>query len=180
LPKRGEGRSPKRAKQALPPVAVEIFLEVVMQIAIFTIPLSDNGSAQKELNHFLASNKVLKTESNFYAAESGAAWCFCVSYLPSVHKSFNESTDIKKVDYKNILSESAFTKFSTLRSIRKQLATQDAVPAYAVFTDAELAEISKLEIINDASILKISGIAAKRMEKYGNQLLALFNIENRL
>ncbi len=148
-----------------------------MQIKVFTIPIPDDGSAQNELNRFLASHKVLKTESNFYAADNGAAWCFCVSFLPSTLNNSLPVNDNKKIDYKNLLSETAFATFSDLRIIRKQLASQDAVPAYAVFTDAELAEISKLPEINEKSILGIKGIAEKRMEKYGHQLIALYNTE---
>jgi hypothetical protein len=33
-----------------------------MQIQLFSIPISDNGSAQQELNRFLAAHKILKIE----------------------------------------------------------------------------------------------------------------------
>lgn len=82
-----------------------------MQIKLFTIPISDDGSAQAELNRFLQSHKVLKTESHFYAVPNGAAWCFCVNYLP-VTSSFTPSSENKKIDYKTVLSETEFTKFS--------------------------------------------------------------------
>ena len=144
-----------------------------MQIKLFTIPISDNGSAQTELNRFLQSHKVLKTESHFYAVPNGAAWCFCVNYLPSA-ANFSAGLPRKKVDYKTVLSEIEFGKFSKLREIRKALATEDAVPAYAVFTDAELAEISKLKTIDTKTVTSIKGIAEKRMLKYGNKLTEQF------
>jgi ATP-dependent DNA helicase RecQ len=60
--------------------------------------------------------------------------------------------------------------FSKLRIYRKQLAENDTVPAYAVFTDAELAEIAKLESITHKNLLTINGIDEKRVEKYGKQI----------
>ena len=39
-----------------------------------------------------------------------------------------------------------------MRKLRKQIAESEAVPAYAVFTDAELAEMAKLEVLDTASI----------------------------
>ncbi|MBR6355074.1 MAG: HRDC domain-containing protein [Paludibacteraceae bacterium] len=68
-----------------------------------------------------------------------------------------------------------FAVFSQLRSIRKQLAEQEAVPAYAVFTDSELAEIAKLESIEPNAIQTISGIGQKRVEKYGIALCNKYN-----
>jgi superfamily II DNA helicase RecQ len=141
-----------------------------MQIKVFTIPISDNGSAQIELNHFLSGNKILEIEQFFYQNDKGAVWCFCVRFL-------NTSTNIfspmqtKKIDYKEVLNENQFVVFSKLREIRKSIAAKDAVPAYAVFTDVELAEISKLDTISENNVLQIKGIAEKRMTKYGKHLI---------
>lgn len=46
-----------------------------------------------------------------------------------------------------------------------------AVPAYAVFTDAELAEMSRLNELTSQNVQKIEGIAEKRMNKYGVSLI---------
>jgi superfamily II DNA helicase RecQ len=77
----------------------------------------------------------------------------------------------KKIDYKEVLNENQFVVFSKLREIRKSIAAKDAVPAYAVFTDVELAEISKLDTISENNVLQIKGIAKKRMTKYGKHLI---------
>lgn len=143
-----------------------------MQIRLFTIPISDNGVIQTELNKFLSANKVLEIGQQFYHSETGAAWCFCVKYLSATVSVGQSATS--KTDYKNVLGETEFIIFSKLREIRKQLAAQDAVPAFAVFTDAELAEISKLSEISEKELIKLKGIAEKRMKKYGNVLVARY------
>ena len=84
----------------------------------------------------------------------------------------------RKTDYKEILSEAEFNIFSRLRSIRKEISAKDSVPAYAVFTDAELADMSRLEAISIVNVKKIPGIAEKRMEKYGNQLIEKYLSES--
>lgn len=146
-----------------------------MQIKIFTVPISDNGSAQIELNKFLSANKVLEIEQFFYQNEKGAVWCFCVRYLSSTTSFLKPVSE--KIDYKEVLNEKQFAVFSKLREIRKSIASQDAVPAYAVFTDLELAEISKLDSISENSVLQIKGIAEKRMSKYGKELIKCY-LEN--
>jgi superfamily II DNA helicase RecQ len=127
------------------------------------------------MNGFLQSHKVLKVEQHFYPTSSGAAWCFCVSYIPSLAQ---VPAIQRKTDYKEILSEAEFNIFSRLRSIRKEISAKDSVPAYAVFTDAELADMSRLEAISIVNVKKIPGIAEKRMEKYGNQLIEKYLSES--
>ena len=178
MPKRREGRPTKgKMGNILPPLAVEKNDE--MRIKIFTIPITDDGTAQSELNRFLISQKILKVEQQFYSTPNGASWCFCVSYIPAT-KAVTGQTKNKKIDYKDVLSEKHFQAFSALREVRKMIAKEDAVPAYAVFTDAELSTIAQLENINEKSVLGIKGIADKRMQKYGHTLLARFKEKNSL
>ena len=76
-------------------------------------------------------------------------------------------------DYRNVLSESEFERFMVLRKIRKQLADEDAVPPFAVFTDAELAELARSEVLTPAVVRTVPGIGKKKIEKYGNQMCAV-------
>ena len=144
-----------------------------MQIKLFNVPLTDDGKAQTELNKFLAGHKVLEVEQRFFQNEKGGCWSFCVRYIQNGLVS--EAPMFKgKVDYKTILSEDEFWIFSSLREIRKQLATNDAVPAYAVFTDEELANITKLPTLDIVNMLKIKGIGERKVEKYGKAMLEMY------
>ena len=102
-----------------------------------------------------------------------AYWSFCITYLPNQNVQHQDKKE--KVDYKEVLDENSFVRFTQLRSLRKILAEKDAVPAYAVFTDAELSLIAQLDEVNESSIKKIQGIGDKRMEKYGNLICGMFN-----
>lgn len=142
-----------------------------MQIKIYTIPITDDGSLQEEMNKFLRSNKVIEVESQLISNEKGGWWCFCVRYIMQVNQ---QSPQIKaKKDYKEILSEEAFNRFNKLREIRKLLAQEDGVPAYAVFTDEELSIMSTQKELNSSTMLKISGIGEKRLERYGLKMIEL-------
>lgn len=148
-----------------------------MQIRVFTIPLFDNSAMTEEMNAFLREQKVLTIDRQQVSLGEQAFWTFCVTYIPqnSYATAQGKSAKTEKIDYKEVLDEATFDKFSKLRSIRKQLAEQDAVPAYAVFTDSELAEIAKLEIIDPANIGKIEGIGQKKVEKYGEAICNQYN-----
>ncbi len=130
---------------------------------------------QMELNRILSSNKILEVEQCFFQNEKGGCWSFCIRYIAQatpIHQSANNTKD--KIDYKNMLSESEFSIFSCLREIRKQLAAADAVPAYAVFTDEELSNIAKLPIIESSKLIGIKGIGDKKVQKYGQKMIELY------
>ena len=143
-----------------------------MQIQTFTLPIFENKSQTEELNKFLRGHKIIDIENRFVENGEDSCWCFSIRYIlgnnNESHAQKSLSSKPEKIDYKNELSEAAFTVFTKLREIRKQVAQQEAIPAYAVFTDAELAEISKLDYITSNKITEIRGIGAKRAEKYAH------------
>jgi len=151
---------------------------LLMQIRIFNIPITDSGENIAEMNRFLAVQKVLEVEQRFFQNEKGAYWSFCVRYLISNKGSFQQQTTKQKVDYKEILNEKEFAIFSKLRECRKAIAANDAVPAYAVFTDEELAGIARLSSIEVSKLISVSGIGDKKVEKYGSHLIELFKQKN--
>jgi len=136
-----------------------------MQIKLFTIPVSESGKTLQEMNAFLRGNKILEIQNQLVSNEQGAYWCFCVKYIES--PLFSSTTATKeKVDYKTVLDEPTFVKFSILREVRKKVALDEGIPAFAIFTDEELAGLAKLPEINPKTMGTIKGIGEKKIEKY--------------
>ena len=148
-----------------------------MQIQIFNIPLTDTGEALSEMNRFMTGRKVLEVEQRFFQNEKGGGWSFCVRYLPDVTQS-GATGSRAKVDYKQVLTESQFAVFSRLREIRKALANEDGVPAYAVFTDEELAGICRLAELTEKSLATLPGIGEKKIIRYGKSMLKRYHTDN--
>jgi superfamily II DNA helicase RecQ len=144
-----------------------------MQIRIFTIPILDNEESEAELNRFLSGNKILEVEQSLVEKGSNAYWCFCVRYLE--RNTTGQKENKKRIDYKEILDEAAFQRFSELREIRKKIAEKDGVPVYMVFTNEELASIAQLSEITPQNIRQIKGIGAKKVEKYGKSIIERLN-----
>lgn len=125
----------------------------------------------EEMNHFLRANKIIDIKKELAAMDGNSCWTFCITYMLPNRPAEPDNARLGgsgKVDYKEVLEPTAFERFSQLRKIRKKVAEDEAVPAFAVFTDAELAEMAKLEEITPASLEKIPGIGKKKIEKYGN------------
>ena len=150
-----------------------------MQVKLFTIPLFDNETELNEMNGFLRAQKVLTIDKQFVSLGENAYWSFCITYLQLSKQSTmaQNAQRQNKIDYKEVLDVATFAVFSTLRTIRKQIAENEAVPAYAVFTDSELAEIAKLENIDVAHLQSIQGIGQKKAEKYGQVLCEQYRLQ---
>ena len=130
-----------------------------MQIKIYTIPIPGGEALTEEMNLFLRTKKVLDMTEHIVNHERSTHWCFCIKYLDN-----SPSTgERQKVDYREILDKETFNRFSRLREIRKKIAQEEAVPPYAIFTDAELAELAKLEVLNPAEMRGVKGIGEKKM-----------------
>jgi ATP-dependent DNA helicase RecQ len=63
--------------------------------------------------------------------------------------------------------------FGRLRALRKSLADERRVPAYVVFNDATLMRIAEERPSSAEALLGISGIGPKKLELYGDALLAV-------
>ena len=143
-----------------------------MQIKVFTLPLQPLDEQTEEMNHFLRANKVVDVKKELALMDGNHVWTFCVTYIAGAkpqNQQPNGAQNLRqpKVDYKDVLEPDVFARFSALRKLRKAIADEEAIPAYAVFTDAELAEVAKLHPITEKALRSVSGIGAKKVEKYG-------------
>ena len=62
--------------------------------------------------------------------------------------------------------------FEKLKKLRAKLASRQSVPAYVVFTDATLRELSAVKPKNEQEMLRISGVGEKKAARYGKAFLA--------
>ena len=61
--------------------------------------------------------------------------------------------------------------FEELRALRKQLADEQNVPAYVVFSDATLAEMAARRPATQAELLDVNGVGQAKFERYGQAFL---------
>jgi ATP-dependent DNA helicase RecQ len=62
--------------------------------------------------------------------------------------------------------------FIKLRHLRKQIADQENLPPYVIFSDVSLSEMSELMPTNDSQFLSVTGVGHIKLEKYGEYFLA--------
>lgn len=139
-----------------------------MQIKIFTVPLFEGKEELDALNAFLRGNKVLTIDKQLIQEEGRSAWTFCVSFL---EQRSNLPQKGKKIDYKHVLDDASFKRFSQLREIRRKLAKDEGIPAFAIFTDEELAGLAVHDQLSLAVMKEVKGIGNKKVEKFGKHFI---------
>lgn len=76
---------------------------------------------------------------------------------------------------KEALKAAAITEndelFERLRMVRKEIATEQGVPPFVVFSDQTLKEMSGKQPVNDEELLSIKGVGEQKRAKYGRLFL---------
>jgi ATP-dependent DNA helicase RecQ len=62
--------------------------------------------------------------------------------------------------------------FAKLRHLRKQIADDENLPPYVIFSDVSLSEMSELMPTNDSQFLSITGVGHIKLDKYGQAFLS--------
>lgn len=75
-------------------------------------------------------------------------------------------------DYGMEFTESDEALFEKLRTLRRDIAKEERVPPYLVFSDKTLTHMCAVKPQNEAEMLSVSGVGAFKYEKYGEKFLA--------
>lgn len=78
---------------------------------------------------------------------------------------------------KMMVSEEDMPLLSALKAKRRALAEAASVPAYVIFNDKTLIEMAERRPANLDDMARISGVGAKKLERYGSDFLQVINGE---
>ena len=106
-----------------------------MKIRIFNIPIHGGQDLEDELNSFLSGRRIVSVEKRFVDAGLESAWTFCVTWTE-----MREKAPVRK--NKVAMNEQDFNVFAALSQLRKKMTEKEGDPAYALFTNEQLAEIT--------------------------------------
>ena len=143
-----------------------------MQFKTFMVPAGDPGEMEQELNRFLRSHRVIEVAQQLVTDGGGPRWCFCVKYLEGTRSGGAVGARETRVDYKEVLDEKTFAVFAELRAIRKAVSQDEGIPAFAVFTDEQLAAMAKLERLDAETLKTVPGVGAGKVERYAPRFMA--------
>jgi len=144
-----------------------------MQFRFFVVPVMHGEESAAELNRFLSGHRITTVERRLIPDGENSIWAVCVGFDESATAGTARVSAARrgKLDYKDILSEPEFAVFARLRALRKERADAEGVPAYAVFTNEQLADIVQRRVVSLAALREIAGVGEARADKYGEPFL---------
>ena len=87
--------------------------------------------------------------------------------IPIARKSERFASSKKKANHAELTSEET-TLMNKLRKLRKQLADEQSVPPYVVFSDASLRQMSQELPQTSSEFSRISGVGSRKLVQYGS------------
>ena len=141
-----------------------------MPFEFIQVPAHGGSSGKEELNRLLRSGRIVSVRKEFVAAGEDSFWAFCVEFLEGAVP-VEKGRGVAKVDSREVLGEEEFLMFSKLRDWRRTMVEKEAVPAYAIFTNEQLAGMVTAKVGTLSALGLIAGIGQARVEKYGEAVL---------
>jgi len=150
-----------------------------MKYRFFHIPALDPDAQAEALNRFLGQYRILSLDRHLVANGEGSFWALAVSYAdsetaPGAPEAAGRGRK-SRVDYREVLDQQAFATYAALRSLRKDLAEREGVPAYALFTNEQLAAMVQRKASTAAELAEIEGVGKARVDKYAAAFLEVLN-----
>jgi len=146
----------------------------------FSQPLPGGEEIEHELNVFLSSHRILGVVRHLVTRREGD--CEQPYLVYNVEYAARETSGgyplagdgrptTKGVDYAAVLDPESFKVFDALRKMRKEVAREESVSAFMIFTNAQLAEIAQKRPMSLADLGKIQDVGKRRLERYGQRVL---------
>ena len=144
-----------------------------MQFRLFSIPATGDVEGEASLNTFLRTHRAVSVHRELVQTGAATYWCSCVEYIdgPQAQGTVERGDSRKRVDYKERLSGPDFALFVQLRDLRKTLATNEAIPVYAICTNEQLAAMAEGRASSLSDLKAIEGFGDAKAEKYGQAFL---------
>jgi superfamily II DNA helicase RecQ len=147
-----------------------------MAYAFFRVGVQGTDGGAEALNRFLAGGRIAAVTKEFVAAGDNSYWAFCVQTAEGLDAKVGGKLAGEKIDYREVLPEAEFAVFSKLRILRKELALKEAVPAYHIFSNEQLAQMVTGKVRSRTEMEKIEGIGSAKLDKYGAAFLAILAV----
>lgn len=138
-----------------------------MQLKSFILPIADAVRHEEELNRFLRGHRILQVTRNF-CSENGGYWAVLVEYMEGDASGEVEpiSRNGKKKDVLEELTDAEKNVYYQLAEIRRKVAHEKDMPAYMIFSNAELAVLARQPNLSIELQKGIKGVSTKHLTDY--------------
>lgn len=131
----------------------------------------------QEIIEYLVQNDYLQKDDGQYAVlRLGAKARDVLKGTAAVHMRLaKERVEEKKSLIKTPVPSGRELLFSRLKRLRQDIAKEQGVPAFAVFTDSSLVDMCVRIPTTPAQFLKVSGVGEIKLQRYGERFLQIIS-----
>lgn len=147
-----------------------------MRVKYFSVPVHDDGAVTDDVNRFLAQHRVIKFKQRLIDQGSESFWAISVQWQDGGRASIKDSK-ASSIDYREVLSEQEFQVFAKLRVMRKEIAEQNGIAVYRVFSNAQLAAMVEKRVTAVSGFASIAGVGEAKVRVYGERMLSVLTAE---
>lgn len=145
--------------------------------------LSSYGIHQSVSEHYLkqmiqeliSQNYLLITEDKYALVKLGERYQCVEEGQRVLAKIDKEPERIQRISKKqktsDILNSKGFELFEQLRGVRYELAKEEKIPPYLIFSDKTLVDMCVKQPLSREEMLSVSGVGENKFEKYGEEFL---------
>lgn len=148
-----------------------------MKAKVFHIRLTNEYLQvdQDNLNLFLESVSVVKTEMELIATETTKFWSILVFYNDQKINRQDAGLDKLFVTSESELTEDEKRIYEALRQWRQSRASQLGMPSYVIAHNTELMTIAKIKPQSLEELSRVKGFGGRKAIKYGEDIVALLD-----
>ena len=134
---------------------------------IITIPFHNNSQTFQDeiLTNFTINKRIKNCHAKFFISEGKPYWTVFLEYDAIMGKNTDSET--------HGLNEAQKMLFDKLRLWRKEKADTEGVPVYIVATNREVNDLVRVSPKSLEEMATIKGFGRKKVEKYGNDVIAI-------
>lgn len=83
--------------------------------------------------------------------------------------------DLMRLQSMESLTSAGFKLFDALKALRLEIAREESMPPYIIFSDKTLIDMAVKVPVSQAEMFRVSGVGEYKYEKYGSRFLALID-----
>jgi len=152
-----------------------------MQVRIFSLSFEpgNRGFNDAELRDFMKDVEVISVSDHLLIRNETPYLVLILKYnsyaigSSPVQGNQPRSRDKPSEPWKTLLTDADTGLFNLLREWRAQRCRKDGLPPYVLFTNVQLAQITKARPQSLADLSKIEGVGQSKCDRYGAELLSI-------
>lgn len=144
-----------------------------MAFEIFCVELPNGGDSLERVNKFMATHVIVSKQQHLMTRDGIPYMMFCLEYIQGGGGASSTPTSEARADVWNSLTSSEREHFIKLKDLRNQLAEQEHVKPFVIFTNDQLGEMVKGHVTTLEGMKGIHDMGKSRLEKYAPRLLPL-------